>query len=96
MEILKNSRKIHKIHQSNQNLIVFTYDQNLDSANTYELYDDRTYKFRLSSITGERELRKEIEKSMKDPATDNIHIIVNYERENQHLDLLLFICEEME
>lgn len=61
-EILSwNRDKITYLAEEKQDLLIYTYDQNLDSASSYQFFvPNETYKFRLSSIKREKDLRKEL------------------------------------
>ena len=78
--ILAEGSKTNQLEYSNEDLLVFTYDQNLDSVIEYKFHNKHTYKFRLSSIKGERDLRREITHGIQEDNIENIHIILNYER----------------
>lgn len=52
--------QLRELERSDKDLLIFTYDQNPTFVDGYLLHTEKTRKFRLNEIKGERDLRKEI------------------------------------
>lgn len=54
-------------------------------------YDDKTFKIRISEVKSERELRKSLKDAFSSPKFSNIHILIDFQKEFQHVNFVAFL-----
>lgn len=54
-------------------------------------HTENTFKVRISEIKSERELRKSVRDAFASSQVDNIHILIDFQKEFQHVNFVAFL-----
>ena len=83
------------------NLIVYTYDQTAEMCSDNILYEKRegnkdcTKIIQVCELKCEKDLRSDLESFYREPNYRVCHIKLNFERESQHLCMIVFLLDSM-